>query len=324
MNIPAGIKPSTMTPSNVDNIIERVGRNYPEFAEFAKVTYHLPDYAGGWKDYLRRHAMHITAAEVSLTGMANPEIPMTDNKLWSHGMKLVASYASTVNAFPFYVVSPTLWEALEATDLGDEFEIFSFNPGLPTIDFIVPRIPGNAFCEAVYSLRFMRLTQKEVMAYTEGEESFLLEGDDIYVGAEVTYRDYDRPPTGTATLQSYDDDTLGALLDDRKDTEYLKEGSRLAFQLAHLLTERKELTTNQTTTRKAKRGKKELRTPRILGSGYSIGGYSKSSGVNTDPDYHTRLHRRRGHYRSQPHGPGRSLRRAIWVEPCWVGGKETA
>lgn len=31
---------------------------------------------------------------------------------------------------------------------------------------------------------------------------------------------------------------------------------------------------------------------------------------------------RRGHHRNQPHGPGRSLRKLIWIAPHWVGPKQ--
>lgn len=37
-----------------------------------------------------------------------------------------------------------------------------------------------------------------------------------------------------------------------------------------------------------------------------------------------RMHWRRGHVRNQPHGPGRTLRRLIWVEPVLVGAPENS
>ena len=43
-------------------------------------------------------------------------------------------------------------------------------------------------------------------------------------------------------------------------------------------------------------------------------------GVNTSPGVAT--HWRRGHWRNQVHGPGRSLRKLIWLMPVLVGSKE--
>lgn len=43
-----------------------------------------------------------------------------------------------------------------------------------------------------------------------------------------------------------------------------------------------------------------------------------SSHETVRPGHPIRPHLRRGHIRMQPHGPGNSLRKAMWIEPCFV------
>jgi hypothetical protein len=73
--------------------------------------------------------------------------------------------------------------------------------------------------------------------------------------------------------------------------------------------------------KKSKMGS-EFWEPNIIGHRYRITRHS------TDPDHSgisPRMHWRRGHFRSQPHGPEQSLRKIIWIEPVLVAaGSEEA
>ncbi|NEO02214.1 MAG: hypothetical protein F6K50_44695, partial [Moorea sp. SIO3I7] len=59
-------------------------------------------------------------------------------------------------------------------------------------------------------------------------------------------------------------------------------------------------------------GKPKEQSPIIIGAGYKLQKKSDASGSKT-------AHFRRGHYRNQPYGEGRSQRKLIWIEPVWVG-----
>lgn len=326
------VMPSRATPAQQKELLNIVSEDYPEFQELQDVTYHLPYYAGGWKDYLIRWAMYLYAHRQSmrrvLSRRASGEIDDDEavRASWNHLMRLTATHSAVKTRFPFYVVTPTLWESLTHTDVTPEFDVFSFNPGLPVIDFIVPYIAGNEFCEQVYLLRYTRLEQSHIEAYAAYEHvdaHGLADalGVDIYVGMEVIRRDKDLTPTGTGALSGKRDSTVRAMQEDAADNPILQQAIAYTFQMAHLLTERKDLESKSTTTRKATRHKNETRTPRFLGQNYRIlGGPSKSAGVSTG--IHQRLHMRRGHYRSQPFGEGRLKRKTIWIEPCWAGGSE--
>ena len=59
----------------------------------------------------------------------------------------------------------------------------------------------------------------------------------------------------------------------------------------------------------------ELWSPNLIGRCYRTLRDERGGGIHASP----RVHWRRGHVRSQPHGQRRSLRKAIWIEPVLVG-----
>jgi hypothetical protein len=59
----------------------------------------------------------------------------------------------------------------------------------------------------------------------------------------------------------------------------------------------------------------ELWSPNVIGGGYRVAQENPNGGTHASP----RLHYRRGHLRNQPHGPGWSMRKLIWVQPVLVG-----
>lgn len=59
----------------------------------------------------------------------------------------------------------------------------------------------------------------------------------------------------------------------------------------------------------------ELWSPNLIGWRYQPARSGETAETHASP----RLHWRRGHVRNQPHGPGRTLRRLIWLEPVLVG-----
>ncbi len=59
----------------------------------------------------------------------------------------------------------------------------------------------------------------------------------------------------------------------------------------------------------------ELWSPNLIGWHYRPAQAAGAQGTHASP----RLHWRRGHIRSQPHGPGRMQRKLIWIEPMLVG-----
>ena len=73
---------------------------------------------------------------------------------------------------------------------------------------------------------------------------------------------------------------------------------------------------------KGKKPPKEVWNPRFLGSSYVIKG-ARPSTLKGESGIHQRAHLRRGHYKQQPYGPGRSLRRQVLIDPYWAGGKDS-
>lgn len=61
----------------------------------------------------------------------------------------------------------------------------------------------------------------------------------------------------------------------------------------------------------------EIWTPNVIGRKYAI----KSHSFANQSGGSVRLHWRRGHFRQQPFGIGRTQHKVIWIEPMMVGGK---
>jgi hypothetical protein len=61
----------------------------------------------------------------------------------------------------------------------------------------------------------------------------------------------------------------------------------------------------------------ELWSPNVIGRGYHALRDDRDLGGGTHAS--PRLHWRRGHVRSQPHGPQWSLHKPVWIEPVLVG-----
>lgn len=73
--------------------------------------------------------------------------------------------------------------------------------------------------------------------------------------------------------------------------------------------------------RKAKmkhnRLQEELWSPNTIGFKYRHP-VAEGEGTHASP----RLHRRSGHFRDQPYGPGRTKIRNMWIKPMWIGAKD--
>lgn len=63
---------------------------------------------------------------------------------------------------------------------------------------------------------------------------------------------------------------------------------------------------------------RELWSPNVIGWKYRHIPQAGSDGSHASP----RMHFRRGHIRNQPHGPNRTERRLIWIQPMLIGGPE--
>jgi hypothetical protein len=65
-------------------------------------------------------------------------------------------------------------------------------------------------------------------------------------------------------------------------------------------------------------GPVEYWMPHVIGRTYKLRyEHSEEAGRHGSP----RGHWVSGYWREQPHGPSRSLRKTLWIEPFWRGGK---
>jgi len=291
-------------------------------------------------EYLFRQALYYSEIrskmEHSLESYKRGEVPW--NRFRSNVMTYLSMDLFCATGHPFYTVAPSLWEALQSTDLTDEFDMLSFNPGLPVIEFILPKKEGlrqDSVFDDIYSLRFIRLTNEDAERHRSSDIKAVLKDGEVYFSVEIFPTDLDSLPLGIAWVVDAEADGAEASIGNWMDNlellnTPLEEQERIpapavraAVQLAHLLCARKELASKGSTQRPAKRGKKEIRTPRVLGESYGIVRKAASVGHSgTGEGSPKALHIRRGHYRLQPYGEGRLKRKTIWIEPHWAGGND--
>ena len=123
------------------------------------------------------------------------------------------------------------------------------------------------------------------------------------------------------TIQNYNYTDYTGIKDEvgiATDKEIADRLSALMLKLLVVLNTRPQLVEPARCVRPGKvkhgRVKHELWSPNLIGRGYRTA-RENCGGTHASP----RLHWRRGHIRSQPHGPHWSLRKPVWVEPVLVG-----
>lgn len=107
---------------------------------------------------------------------------------------------------------------------------------------------------------------------------------------------------------------------DNEEKDMLKRLPGIVFSLIFAMNARPELIERGRKVGTHKKSKSEIWEPNIIGRKYRI----KTDGSGDGTGSSKRMHWRRGHYRLQPFGPGRSETKTIWLEPMLVGLKNEA
>jgi hypothetical protein len=106
---------------------------------------------------------------------------------------------------------------------------------------------------------------------------------------------------------------------DETESIFTKRMSHFGTTLIMLMSARPELVTTDTTddlpvSENGRAPRNKLFKPNWLGRGYYVARRGQPVGTHASPN----MHWRRGHWRHQAHGPQRSQRKDIWIEPCLV------
>lgn len=94
------------------------------------------------------------------------------------------------------------------------------------------------------------------------------------------------------------------------------DAARFVFNTIYAMSARPEYVEQGERVGHKKKSQSEIWTPNIIGRKYAV-----KSHTFADRQGNTRLHWRRGHFRQQVFGIGRTQRKTIWIEPMMVGGK---
>lgn len=96
-----------------------------------------------------------------------------------------------------------------------------------------------------------------------------------------------------------------------------RETARWVFNTIYAMSSRPEYIEGGERVGRYKQTQSEVWTPNIIGRKYAV----KSTSFPNEKKGSVRLHWRRGHFRQQAYGIGRTQHRVIWIEPMMVGGQ---
>lgn len=247
-------------------------------------------------------------------------------------------------SMPTYFVSSNLLHACLQTSLPEGFPYSDLRWPLPAMLFILPRgavsSPADGDCRFIALARHGKGENVErlpglppfpnVFTYDCFSHYANTSGNAVFAGYIPTHTD----PMLTDVLSGekhFSPGIVGLTASGELAYETIKGSDgdfmgltvSIGLRLLLLLNARPELLTSARELRKsdpsAKKPKSALWSPNIIGERFqAVSDDSVRSGRSP------RWHWRRGHYRNQPHGPGLSQRKILWIEPMLVAAELAA
>jgi|SRR5579859_398344 len=226
---------------------------------------------------------------------------------------------------PMFFISPTLLAAIQQTRPPDEVAWPETPLPFHTAAFMLPRgaLRHSSEGEASY-LVYSRWTKDETVPIA-GTKKVVTVGDDIFylqtACLESTPAGFQRSYVRrkTPVLNLMDLDTMGCQTSDGSlslvgdDKDFMNAVVSLTFGILLVMLARPQLVERGHATGSRTKHTVETWSPNVIGARYQVlrqGG--EHCGISP------RMHWRRGHWRSQPYGPGHGLRRDQWIEPMLV------
>lgn len=252
--------------------------------------------------------------------------------------------------WPVYALTPELCEALIRTKPPQDFKWNELDWPIENAVFLIPDSPEtrehfkSALSPIAISFGKMEAGELEVVE-NQGQRRIKVKPGGADIIASVTlYHDHGLHTLMTLAAVAAPGDTLDifgqkaphSLNPDLvlNDTDFLRQrrvGELCANILAFMASGYQPIPVPTEAAAKGE-GSNEMARPasvkkgkekealfmiRMLGSGYRRKG-PPLGGHHASPTAHWRA----GHWRSQPYGPGRTLRRPRWIEPCFIVGED--
>lgn len=117
-------------------------------------------------------------------------------------------------------------------------------------------------------------------------------------------------------IKAQDNSTLVSM--DDAENEFCRRVNWMAVGILLAMTARPELIERGRLLKKARGNRRELWSPNVIGRGFRAAGReAREDAAGISP----RMHWRRGHFRNQACGKGRTERRVAWIEPCLIAAE---
>ncbi len=274
----------------------------------------------------------------STVGMANAAVERQQGRQVPPNtvVEALLSMRAAEHDYPLYWIDRSFWECLLRSDPPAEIALGDLHWPFPAMIFLLPR--GTLVHETDGDCSWLMIGR------LGGIHRCPLTGHQLEVRnrtVSVMTAPLDRPNPSTYTHGIPDEpevrpflplpDYGGGRVDDyvlddpgaspkrmtADDKTLCQVATQIGLRLILALSARPEILQARVAGKvvKGKDGLREFAAPRWIGHGYQIrvdGGQVGAGQV--------RMHWRRGHFKNQPHGEGRALRKLIWIEPYLAGG----
>lgn len=218
--------------------------------------------------------------------------------------------------FPTYFIERKLVRALVQTDLPPVVDWMSMPFPFPGFTVILPRKCLYTDGEEIAYFECAKVPAGSVVA-RDGErttQDLLVILASLASGAMI-HRKMHKPYTASEFQQTTHADSEPLTSDDLL---ALDDITRIFFNCLYVMAARPEYVERGQRTGTHKKSGAELWEPNIIGRKYAT-----KRDPNTEAGTHAspRMHWRRGHFRHQPFGSGRTENKIIWIEPMLVNAK---
>lgn len=310
------------TPRDLVRVMEKRNDPYLQLVRNTR-TYQTP------KGYMRWELLSgLVAAALASLYEPNPLlVPDTPSVMHNHRTALWF-----VQNAPLYCISKELLRAFQLTDVLVPDFLRDLEPPLPTIMLLFPE---NAVLTAEGNPVDWAMIHFSDLQYPERSTA---EGYGFKVPhlrhKLVRHLQWSTADSvGTVWMSGMGVDQNGEILIEENeiisdpttaaDHEFLRQMRSLTVQCLLALRYRSDLISETEAPARKKSPHRAgtaspIMHPRWLGKDYVRPNY-RGRGTHASPDSHWR----RGHLRLQPVGPGRTGRRPIWIEPTYVGAKQS-
>ena len=273
---------------------------------FQSTQWEIPGWSHSLTEVASMFARSYTIeSECARLGITPSELVNEERVLFAVG-KVARAYD-----YPFYCVGKKMLEAVMQTKPIEKWDFSAFPLPFPCVTFLLPK--------GIY-FGGQPMSHLVIFQHSPQDKSSVANAKTVFIGGSSSF-------FGFLGVHSTDDD--GVLVVDSSDCESDTVSEEVAqeaaisvmhacLNLIGIMHARKELIESERVLRVVGKRQTVVKSPRMLGSGYS---YRTVSAKSEPTGRSVTSHWRKAHWHTVLYGPGRSMKRLDWFEPVFVSSK---